>query len=383
MNKTAFLLLTMLFFFNFSLRTQAEPFLFVNFDPFQKLTANEQKLYIRSLTEMILQLDQDLQNEFTNVPRSSSSHKIFQILIQQALAQTVTPSRQFSSDPREESAKIGKMMDFINGQIRSVQDFPSNKATKQRLEDDYFETLKRLYTLSEKKLDSESAQFSKRNVETMKNFWPTLVQINPELSKFKPNTFKRLDLTTTNINNQRGKEQKQVSTSPSTTTKLKIESEPSTELRCLYAGFIIKKTTCTPHKVLPNDFSLDPLANENFECATSKEILCNPILFGTTENNKPYCTTRSSTATKSCQDISNNTDNLKRILSLWKNPKNKKTINQFQKDLQTLCQDESRNSDVKSTCKVAVKQFNEKIKSELPTPGSVNQNQPGKNNTNR
>ena len=371
MNKVAFFIFTVFTLIGF--QSKSEPFLFITHSNFQILTASEQKIYLKALSEMILQLDQDLQNEYLTSHPEYSLNPIFNLFIQEAFAQQVTPSRQYSSNPREESAKIGIMMSIINGQMRSVQDMPSNKITKQRLEDDYFETLKRLYTLSEKKLDNESIRFTKRNIETMRNFWPSLTQVNPDLNKFKVNTFRRLDLTAKNVNLNNSKIEPTTSIKAPTTKTKNTENKsivptqnPLPELRCLYAGFVIRQTACTPLKTLPEDFTLDPLTKENFRCSNEKEILCNPLLFGSTEENKPYCTVRSTTATKNCQDLSNHVENQKRILNLWKNPKNQKSIDQFQKDLQSLCQDETRNNDVKSTCKVALKQFNEKIKRDLP-----------------
>lgn len=355
----------------------SKPFQFISYIEFQRLTEPEQKIYINLISDLVLKLDEDIQNDYLDNSKAQMN-SIFNLLIQRALAQTVTPSRQISKNPTEESAKIGIMMSFINAQIRSVKDNPTNSATKSLLENDYFETLKRLSSLSEKKLDSESIKFSKKNIQTLKNFWPSLVEINPELAKYKVNTFKKLDQSFNNINGQSKSITKTKSLSVNAPTNKTKESnlkkstemastkDPSNNLRCMYAGFVIKETTCTPYKILPNDFKLEPLKQENFKCKTEKEILCNPILFGYTDDNKPYCTTRSTVATKNCKQVSNNIDNQKRILELWKNSKNKNTIDQFQNDLQTLCEDTTRVKDIKITCKVAIEQFNGKIKSELP-----------------
>lgn len=379
LKQTAFFI-----FFSFSLlfvaQTQAQNFLFLSHNDFLKLTDSEKKSYIREVQNLVVQLDHDLGQEFSTTKKTSW---MFNLFLSHAQAQNSNPSREISNDPREESAKIGTMLDFINGQLRYLKASPYAPGTREQLEEDYFATVRRLYNVSSKNLNSESIYFSKKNVDTLKQFWPQLVEAAPHISRLKGDTFYLLDETNKNIKQRETQVTKYQSKEkpnpqPNSQSNSQPNSQPSpqkiessettsfTHLRCLYAGFVIRNTTCEPRKTLPDDYELEGFKKEDFKCKVTSQIICNPLLFGYQDDGGPYCISRSVNATKNCQDISNNTQNHKRLLLIWNNPNNKKTIENFQKNLETICSDNTRNQDVKSTCKVALKQFNERIKKEFP-----------------
>lgn len=87
------------------------------------------------------------------------------------------------------------------------------------------------------------------------------------------------------------------------------------EIRCLYAGFPIVGAVCTPKTHFTSDDKKTTYAcdSKNLGDTTSmgqiltpkppkesEKILCNPLLFGTTADNQPFCVAKGGNATREC-----------------------------------------------------------------------------------
>lgn len=157
----------------------------------------------------------------------------------------------------------------------------------------------------------------------------------------------------------------------------KAEVLQASGFQCLYAGFLIPKNPqghCRPYKILPDDFSSEILSQEKFVCATSQQILCNPLLFGFEKPRKPLCVWRSQDATKNCFELAQRRNTLPQVLELWNSKNGKELYQKYVLGLQSLCDQESlkaRNlrpsvyADIEKTCAVSFKVLEENIKNKF------------------
>lgn len=390
----------LIFFTN--LAKAEENFLFLNSDQFEHLTIGEQKIYIETLQNLIIQFE--TQKEFSpQVSTIFKNHPWIEGLISLAQAQTSpekgnsiwpatsdvwTGPKERSNDNGIENSKISYALVLLDSRITATQDHKS-EVIRANTRENFLDIYDRLKFLSKKNLDSEQRKNFNANLagfrekyERMISIAPDLQKMRAEITQFTKNSAPLSDLSTaatprpsSQSSGSTNKMQKKPGPPPPSSsakspdqTQTKAapsEKADSSAAHCLYSGFVIRGS-CTPLKVLPDALRLNELGQADFKCKSSNEILCNPLVFGYQADLSPYCTVRSRTASKNCQEISNNSDNLARLHKAWKNPANKKIFDDFQSSLKNLCDSNSRNSDVRSTCKVVVAQFNEKVKKEFP-----------------
>jgi len=159
--------------------------------------------------------------------------------------------------------------------------------------------------------------------------------------------------------------------------------------QCLYAGFLIPKNSqkkCLPFKELPAEFGSDFFESSSFVCASSEQILCNPLLFGY-ENicqksdqcqKKPVCVWRSQEATKNCFESAQRKKTLQQTLTLWKSPQGKSLYEKYVQSLEQLCDSQNLKArnlrsavlfDIETTCQVAFQVMAHNVKNKyLPDP---------------
>ena len=368
-----FLFLSLCFTFKtFAISDAKESFLFLDHDQFLQMTSLEQRKYIDEIRHLVLNFEQ--QNDMA--PRSALKQKILLFLAtfaENAYAQpSVTSSRESSSDVREENAKISVMFDFLNAEIKAANDHPST-TLRQHAKESFVSVYARMQKLSQNNLNPEQQVIFNKNVNSLKERHAAIVSLSPELQSMKAD-ISRLTKSSSSLTQPAVKKdpsgvplpgyKKALGTSSVAAPVMAVTKDSPV---CLYAGFVLTSTTgCHAKTLLFDDQRLQELAKSEFKCKSSNEILCNPIVFGFQSDLSPYCTTRSKTASKNCQDISNNSDNHARLHLAWKNTANKKVFEDYQNSLKELCDSSPKSEDVRATCKVVVAQFNEKVKKEFP-----------------
>ncbi len=346
-------------------------FIFLNYEQFQSLTSGEQIKYINEIRNLTVKFDE----AFDFAPRSvmlKDKLQFFNLFIAQANAQfDSNPSRARSVDIREENAKISVMMDFINGYVRAAKENPKLKSTAKET---FLDTYDRLQKISKKNMNSEQRKNFEKNVFNLRENYDLVLTLEPGLQSLKGEIS---NFTSTSISTASRPKSSDIKVPPAPvkTTQDKMSFPPTNLLkkyeanapRCLYAGFVISGTNaCAARKILSENERLQELAHSDFSCQSGKEFLCNPLVFGFQSDKSPYCINRSRTASKNCQEISNNKDNHNRLHEAWKNPANKVVYENYQKSLNELCNSNSKNNDIQVTCKVVMAQFNETVRKEFP-----------------
>lgn len=339
-----------------------ENFLFLTADQFEHLTAGEQKIYIDALRRMIIHFEEQKDSNF-QVTAVLKKYLWIQPLIpfaEAGVADDVSSSKNRSSDARIENAKISVSLVFLDSRISAAQDRKS-AVMRADAKENFLDIYDRLKILSKKNLTDEQRKNFNSNLAGLREKYERLIQLSPELQSLR-SEINQFTKARTSLKVSKPL----VSASTSSSTLAATSAHSSSSPLCLYSGFVIRGTSCTPFKTLPENLYLSELGKSNFKCKSSNEILCNPLVFGFQADLSPYCTVRSRTASKNCQEISNNSENLNRLHKVWRNPANKKVFDEFQSSLKTLCSSEQKNLDVRNTCKIVVAQFNEKVKKEFP-----------------
>lgn len=382
------LLITLLFFSSISF---ADNFLLFTHEQFLNLNSSEQKLYINEVRKVIFALEESNHTSFKN--KSKWTYLFELIKIQEANATATDQlgsSRIVVTDPREENARISHMHTLIFNLIKSAYGPIGSEVLRKEARDTFNQTLTRIQNLSKKDLTAEQKANLGSNVKDMKDNYDLLVQKDPsirttlpELQRLaqqfpkvvvasEPRKPRASKLTDTKPAVGTTATTPAAAAKPPATATASAPAAPSSNLRCIYAGFVIKKTRCEPNQILPDEYSLKEITDKNkFKCANESDVLCNPLVFGFKSVESPYCTSRSSTASRNCEEQANNTENLARIQKVWKNPENKKVYESFHADLKKICNQEQKNKDILATCPVVISQFNKIIQSELPVPATA------------
>ncbi len=331
-------------------------FLFLTYEQYSGLTGSEQKKYIEAMQTLVVSFD-DGQN-------FSKANLLFSHLINSVAAadDQTGSSRIRSMDNRVENAKIDHMFSIMDAMMKGARD---KRTDKSNVKDVYLDTYNRLQNLSQKNLTGEQRKNFEKNVTSLKARYDSAVQFAPELKSINLNGLSSGPARS--VKTETTKKSTPLQGAPVTLVSVMPPPAPEAERgKCLYAGFVITGDRCSPMVNLAPALRLFELGNADFKCKSSNEILCNPLVFGYQGDLSPYCTVRSSHASRNCQAISNNTENLARLYAAWKNPANKTIYEKFQNSLNQLCDAENKIKDVRITCKVVVAQFNEKVKKEFP-----------------
>ncbi len=110
--------------------------------------------------------------------------------------------------------------------------------------------------------------------------------------------------------------------------------------------------------------------------------MCHPLIFGYKDSKTAYCTTRSGSASVNCTRESDSSENTKRLLAIWDNPANAKAIEQYQRELNALCDTTNEISkDVQKSCQVIADRFDNKSKANLVLASHKRMNEQKKINT--
>jgi hypothetical protein len=346
---------TVLFLFEFKSQAQ-EDFVFIPHEQFVKLTSGEQNNYIHALQNLILQFEEV--KDFA--PKKNASLKqssLFSQFFAQAYASDVDSSKIRSNDTREENAKISIQLVFLDSYIQVVKNRPS-ATLKSTVQDSVANIYERLLHLSQKDMSIEQKANLNTNISNFKKKYQEAQSVVSDVSK--------MNLDFQKLKTQRSESpviESKTSARPALQKTLIQKERPF----CLYSGFVITGPKCSPLQSLPESCQIKELASTDFKCKSKSEILCNPLVFGYQKDLSPYCVRRSQTASKNCQEISNNSENIARVQAVWKNSNNKKIFDDYQNSLKELCSSENRSSDVKATCKIVVAQFNDVVKKEFPS----------------
>ncbi len=349
--------------FSLNLKSQ-ETFKFLSHSEFSHLTASEKKLYVNEIRVLI------------NTMTESAKVSFWQYLFLPT-AQAQSQRAEFNTP----SINTVTELDRLDSLMRAARMY--KKAGAEHNSD-----------VARQMADENSKAFSLRmNIVGHNLKTPADVKIYNELqSEFskdfsreastikKPKTVFLASVKSSEPLLQKNNPQKLDSKSKDSKTVVKI-SKPMPEANgayCIYAGFVIYGEKCLANKKLPVDFKLDEIKNDWFICDNDSEILCNPLLFGFKKNcfkvegrevcsEKPICIERSVNATKNCLQKSDTTEQLRQVLEIWKNPKNKVVYEKFMNDMNTLCDAKNFSSDdVRQTCKVASTRFNGIIENNFP-----------------
>lgn len=170
-------------------------------------------------------------------------------------------------------------------------------------------------------------------LKILRDFYTSLEQSPQSSSSLQPDLFNLL-----------------FSLSPVAQAEGDISNRP--QIRCLYAGFLITGRECRPQGHFTTEDRTRTYAC-NFKSILSSEkgaqvlrpkptreeenVLCHPLLFGTTADEQPFCVAKGIDATKNClRKASLHPESTKRAVALQKtNPKSSKELIQT---LNLLCQ---------------------------------------------
>ena len=352
-----------------SLSAQAD-FNFLSFEQFQKLTHKEQKDYVTEVKKLLLNLTEE-------TPIS-----IWQrLFISQSIANENSRAEfnQRASNPNEELNRISLLQRATVLYKRGVQDHTA-PATAQVIDENKQALILRMNEVKSKLTSSEQLRaYNEIRTEISKNFPDVGQKISAAQTSSAAKSILPDKATASKkpASSAIAKDQKTTSNQKKSSTDISTQagSEPK---KCIYAGFVITGSACQPYKKIPEDYQIEEIKADFFKCDNDDDIICNPLLFGFKQNcfkletkeichNKPVCIKRSVSATKNCTQQTETTDDLKRVLELWKNPKNKKTYDTFMNDLNQLCSsDNIVSEDVHKTCGVAAKRFNQIMAAQFP-----------------
>jgi len=367
-------------------------FQFLTYEQFLSLTQSEQKQYVIEVKKLTLELTQD------------SPVSLWQrIFFQSSYAQSSSRAEfnQVASDTNEELNRLHRLM-RANRMYKQASKDHKAPATIQVLAENNAAFVQRMNNLKGKltNLDQVRAFNEVRN-DYAKDF-PTFasqIQAGQLSGKNVPtsNPSPKLQPTAAQPPAKAysapddGKGTNSVAKKPAATqtqSPAPVATAPAvadaSDKKCIYAGFVIAGGSCQPYKKIPKEYEIEEIKPDFFKCENDEDIICNPLLFGYKQtcfkvetkelcHNKPICIKRSVNATKNCTQLTDTTDDLKQILSLWKNPKNKKTYEKFMNDLNELCSADSiASNDVYKTCGVAAKRFNQVMAEQFPGRAQLN-----------
>ncbi len=399
-----FLLIT-----SYCFSAHAEEFLFLSFEEYQGLSSGEKKFYINEVRKVTL----GFEDHMNSISSTHAKWKfVFSNFIQDVDANNnrnfnnlqMPSSNSVTSNIAEENARINHEFDLWHNNISFVK---KNKGVRPTMgtEKNSIEHFNRIYsriqTLSKKTLTPDQAKNFRSNVTLFGQMYADMAKVEPSIrsKKSEIETFvakhrahtgsasaKSSSVSTKSTNSSTKPSAPQNSASITATSKAIVDQAAvntqnltaqsdvirrapteTAALKCIYAGFIIKKLKCEAPTLLPDGFIIKEISNANFKCATSSgSVICNPLIFGYKNSETPYCTDRSVSASANCSRSADNTDNITRLLAIWSNPENKKAIEDYQSELKKLCDPATQKSaDVIKTCMVVQAQFNNKVRAEL------------------
>ncbi|MBC7420175.1 MAG: hypothetical protein H7328_05555 [Bdellovibrio sp.] len=369
---------------------QADSFLFLTYEEIQTLTPAEKKAYINS----VKQISNDFDDSISALKSQNAKWSFLFDGLKTKVVHAAEPigdniHERSPNDIRMENAKISYVI--ARSQMLARITTYSGPGTKQYAKELYDDSYERLQLLSKRQLSDEERKNFVKNLNALREAQTDVAKIDPRILKYDHS----LDNLISNFgSNKKSKKQEEVEieteykAKPSATlappplptqdtmrpapiegkykeSKMITESRPSPS--CIYAGFIIQKAKCSPPTSLPTGFSLKEISSSDFRCGKpGGTVMCNPLLFGYKNSGTAYCLEPAVNASAECSHLSDNTENIKRLLALWGNPENKKVIEQYQSDLNQLCDSKTQTSpDVLKTCKVIQAHFNSKAQAEL------------------
>lgn len=187
-------------------------------------------------------------------------------------------------------------------------------------------------------------------------------------------------------------------TQPRTQSKFPVAS--SSGQKCIAAGFVNMKTPqgkCPFISNLSRELFFVNGDSSKFACAKKGEVICNPFLYGNVlacSNSpgphqvcirQPLCVAPSVASSEACFIASRDKNSLLNIQQIWMSPSGRAQYEAFVKSIKDLCREaaaggSSKSSDVKKTCKVALKTLAERVHSEYESRPSVPSPQPSSSN---
>ncbi|MBC7742902.1 MAG: hypothetical protein H7061_11945 [Bdellovibrionaceae bacterium] len=384
MNKKYFVLCLLLLFV--SAFVKAESFLFLSYEQFQSLSVQEKKLYMTEIRKLNLEFESTLNSLSAANAKWSLLLRIFGEY--EATAGTKRIGQNFdnltadandeisTTDNRMENAKINNLLDHAQRYLTTYYDSPSPLRLDAAI-GKFAQAYDRLNALLSKNLSGEEKKNAQKNLIALKETQQDLQTIDYSLASFhKPiaNMLKKVlakpdvaILMTNDSEAPTAKKEESRSNLPVLKPATTLKSTVS-HFTCLYAGFVIKKPKCETPTELPAAFTLVEISKFEFKCEEKKQAMCNPMIFGYKNEKSAYCVEPLSDASKACEDISNNTENQKRIYKIWNNSANKKAYSDYHAELQKICNlSVQKSTDILKTCHIVQAQFNKVMLSELPT----------------
>jgi hypothetical protein len=352
---------TLVFSFSNRILANQNVFHFLNYEQFQSLTEVEKKSYIKEIKYLTIDLTAHAKIslfEYLFLPTAEAQLK------QRAEFNIANENAQTELDRLDTLMRATRM-------YKKAANTHNAPATRQIVIENSEAFVKRMNTV-------------RRNLKTDADF-KSYGLLKNEFAKISPQHAQKIESVKipTTLAQQKPKNTEQIRTLSRSLQVRQVSSlitnSPTVNASyCIYAGFVISGKKCQPNKKLPDDFVLDEIHNDVFNCEKKSEILCNPLLFGYKKNcfkvetrevcsEKPICIQRSRNATKTCMQLTDTTEQFEHVLNLWKNPKNKTTYEKFMTDINQLCNSGNLTvTDVKQTCKVAALRFNSVIDKNFP-----------------
>lgn len=360
---------------------KAEPFHFLPYSEFQRLSNSEKLTYIGAVRDISLQIENHLS-------LSSSSKSRWSLLINNLMKEAeaaphletswdsqVPKSYLSTSNLPEESGRIFHALELITGHLDFYFDHNRHwetTGTQQNILDRLPGIIQRLEAMSSKNLDPQLEKDNRMSLLKLSRVFRLAKSVLPELIKYE-NRVDQLTVSLVNSIEELAPEKNsktRIKKNKSPAVASKVATAPArapyailNQYECIYAGFVIKEKKCPAPTQLPKGFSVAGITNDTFNCAMGEgPVLCNPLVFGYKVNGGAYCVSKHQDASKNCSETSNKTDNQARILALWSNPENQNAIVQYQDDLNRVCDKKFQKiADVLKTCDVVQPIFNKKM----------------------
>lgn len=355
-----------------TLSVHAESFTFLSYGEFQSLTSSEKKFYVQAVQKVSIDFEEHMSSLSAQGAKWSALFKNFSGSEAQASdLQADNVHERSLNDVRMENAKISYVIARAK-MLARVSSQHAGPATKQYATELFNDAYERVNILAKKSMSTEEKINFLQNLNALRSAQQEVGKQDSSVNS-KANSIDQLIATT-------GHGRSSVESAPprpfaAAATEIITEKYDRTPAdnpnpaapRCIYAGFVVKKTKCEAVTLLPEDFYLAEINNNTFKCDPADgDILCNPLVFGFKNTDTAYCTKRSVSASSECSRTSDNIDNARRLIALWNNPKNKDALEQYQNDLNQICElAKSKNNDVSKTCKVVQAQFNAKLQAQL------------------